>query len=437
MDLDPRPRLVPLEPRLVQLEDGTQGVVLRDPTGVLTQSALVSPGAYLVLAHLDGTRTLPEVERALALQGRPVPLPDIVTLVRRLEESGLVHGPAHEALRRRALEAFRALPARPASCAGGAYPEEPEALRAFLDGFLSEAADPPGRPSPALPARRGGSAPEAPPESISQRAPRSTLSRDAGEGRGGGGPANGDVRLLVAPHIDLHRGGAAYGHAYRALAASDAELFVVFGTAHATPPHLFTLTRLDYDTPLGPVPTDRELAGALAEELGEEELFADELCHRQEHSCEFQLLWLRHLFPDRPIRALPVLCSSISHLDDPDGETRAFLDALARAVRGRRVCYVAGADLAHVGPMYGDEAAPTPEALAGLAAEDRRTLAFLERGDPGGFHRDATLDDARRRLCGVAPIYAAMRAAGAGARLIHYGQWSDGTDSVSFAAAAG
>ena len=40
-------------------------------------------------------------------------------------------------------------------------------------------------------------------------------------------------------------------------------------------------------------------------------------------------------------------------------------------------------------------------------------------------------------MCGVAPIYAAMRAAGRGARLLHYGQWTDGTDMVSFAAAAG
>ena len=87
--------------------------------------------------------------------------------------------------------------------------------------------------------------------------------------------------------------------------------------------------------------------------------------------------------------------------------------------------------------MYGDDAPPTAEALAGFAAQDRRTLAFLERGNAPGFHRDATIDDEKRRLCGVAPIYAAMRASGRGARLLHYGQSTDGVDSVSFAAAAG
>src|SRR6266568_9007886 len=148
MDLAPRPRLVPLEPRLVQLE-----------------------------------------------------------------EAGMLHGPAHEALRRSALAEFRALPARPASCAGGAYPSDAEELRAFLDGFLEEAA-----PSPTL--------------------------LPGGQEEAGRSPGHG-VRLLVAPHIDLHRGGASYGHAYRALQGCDAELFVVFGTAHASPPHPFTLTRLD------------------------------------------------------------------------------------------------------------------------------------------------------------------------------------------------
>jgi AmmeMemoRadiSam system protein B len=152
---------------------------------------------------------------------------------------------------------------------------------------------------------------------------------------------------------------------------------------------------------------------------------------------EFQAVWLRWLLGARPFTILPVLCSSISRLADPAAATAPFLEALARATRGRRVCFVAGADLAHAGPQYGDEEPVGEDALARLGAEDRRTLAFLERGDAAGFHRDATLDDARRRLCGVAPVYAAMRAAGRGARLLHHGQWWDGSDTVSFAAAAG
>jgi AmmeMemoRadiSam system protein B len=394
-----RPRLVPLEPRPVQLEDGSTAIALRDPYGVLEGAAVVSPAAYWVLAHFDGGHTLPEVVRAVEERGlHGVKLSDVERVSAQALEAGLVHGPAYEARRAEVLRAFRSAPRAPA-CAGGAYPDDPSELRDMLDAFYRL----PGGPGARNPAGRGGAG----------------------------------VRLLVAPHIDFRRGGAAYAHAYHALEGCEADLFVVFGTAHASPPRLYTVTRQDYDTPLGPVATDRALVDGLAEELSPDEVLGDELVHVHEHSCEFQMVWLRWVLGDRPFRAVPVLCSSISHLADPARETARFLAALARVTTGRRVCYVAGADLAHVGPQYGDERAPTAAELEELRREDLRTLAALGSGDAPGFHRDAIDGDERRRLCGVAPIYAAMRASGRSARLLHYGQWSDGTDMVSFAAAAG
>ena len=301
------------------------------------------------------------------------------------------------------VERFRRSGVRPPSCAGGVYPADAAELRRALDRHLAR----PGSPS----------------------------ARGAGRGREEA-PAS-PLRFLVAPHIDYARGGASYARAYRAAAASDVDLFVVFGTAHATPPRLFTLTRLDYRTPLGVVPTDRSVVEGLAGALGEEDLFADELVHRDEHSCELQLPWLQHLRA-RPFSVVPVLCSSISRLADPGGATSRFHAALARATAGRRVCFVAAADLAHVGPGYGDARPPTPAELRALEADDRRTLAFAAAGDADGFHRDAVRDDARRRLCGVAPIHAALRASGVrAARLLDYGQWTDGVDSVSYAVMAG
>jgi MEMO1 family protein len=291
----------------------------------------------------------------------------------------------------RTTAAFRALPARPASCAGAVYPADAAALRRALDGWLRLRAP---QPVPARP------------------------------------------RLVVSPHIDYRRGAAGYARSAAALAASDADLFVVFGTAHASPPRLFTLTRLDYETPLGVVPTDRAVVDALAEDLGGDEVLSEEACHRDEHSVELQVVLLRHLVP-RPFTILPVLCSSISRLRDARAATAPFLGALARAIGGRRACFVAGADLAHLGPRYGDPRPPSPGELIAHEAADRRTLAFVAAGDADGFHLDAARDDARRRLCGIAPIYAALRASGARAGLLHYGQWTDGVDAVSFAAAAG
>src|SRR5438105_12626397 len=96
-----------------------------------------------------------------------------------------------------ALAEFRASPLRAPACAGGAYPDQPAELRRFLDGFFTH------REGPGGPGAVGSGKP---------------------------------IRALVAPHIDLHRGGPSYAHAYRALREGcDAELFVVFGTAHASP----------------------------------------------------------------------------------------------------------------------------------------------------------------------------------------------------------
>jgi MEMO1 family protein len=286
------------------------------------------------------------------------------------------------------------------SCAGSVYPEDPCELRAALDRWLS-AAKP---PAPAGPAAPGDAAP----------------------------------RLVVSPHIDYARGAAGYAHAARALAAASAEadLFVVFGTAHEGPRHLFTLTRRDYATPLGVAGTDRAAVDAVARDLGEGEALGSERFHDHEHSVELPLLVLQHV-ARRPFTALPVLCSSLAHLEEPARLTARFFAALAGATGGRRACFVAGADLAHVGPLYGDARPPDAAEADRIEADDRRTLALLAAGDAEAFHRDAVRDDERRRLCGAAPIYAAMRAAGRGARLLHYERWTDGVDSVSFAAAAG
>jgi AmmeMemoRadiSam system protein B len=277
---------------------------------------------------------------------------------------------------------------RPPSCAGSVYPAEPTALRRALDGWLRLPA-PPHPPGP-------------------------------------------PTRLLLAPHIDYPRGERAWAAAYRAL-STGADLFVVLGTAHATPPHLFALTRRDHQTPLGVVPTDGPALDAIVRELGAGEVLADEAAHDHEHSIELQLVALRHVVR-RPFTVLPILCSSISHLEDPAPHTARFLGALTRAVAGRRVCFVASADLAHVGPQYGDAGPASPAELARLEARDRETLAFVERGDAAGLHRDTLRDDARRRICGLAPLHAALRVAGTGVRILHYERWTDGVDSVSFAA---
>ncbi len=375
-------------------------ILLRDVLGVATNAVALTPAAYFIASHFDGHTSVREIQVELARksQGAVVDTKIICQLAEQLDQAGFLDTPNFAAMKAKVLAEYRADPVREPICAGGAYPDDPEELRTFLDRFFVHA-DGPGRQG-----KKGDRA---------------------------------SIRGLVAPHIDLHRGGPCYAHAYKALQeGGDADLYVVFGTAHATPPHLFTLTRKSYDTPLGAVPTDQAVVDALAKELGEEELFSDELVHKSEHSVEFQILWLRHIFADRQITAVPVLCSSIDHLARPSEHVRRFMEALSRAVAGRKVCFVAGADLAHIGVMYGDERGATPNELEGYKRDDLETLRHFCESDAHDFAIDARRNGDQRRLCGTSPMFATKLAAGAGKyELLGYGQWTDGTDSVSFCAA--
>src|SRR5262249_54290455 len=139
-------------------------------------------------------------------------------------------------------------------------------------------------------------------------------------------PTAAPLRALIAPHIDFHRGGPVYAWAYRELQRSDADLYVVLGTCHAGMEDPFAVTLKPYDTPLGPVPVDREFCEALGRRYGTD-LLGSEIAHRNEHSIEFQAVMLRHLIGDRrPFAIVPVLASYLHEAiwtkGDPERDRR-------------------------------------------------------------------------------------------------------------------
>jgi hypothetical protein len=116
-----------------------------------------------------------------------------------------------------------------------------------------------------------------------------------------------------------------------------------------------------------------------------------------------------------------------------------FLDALlgAMAVSRRRVCLVAGVDLAHVGPRFGDPEPNTADSLRAVEAADLGMLEAITAGDPTAFYASIAHDGDRRRICGLSPIYTFLRALpGVEGRLLRYSQWPDPQGAVSFCAAA-
>jgi AmmeMemoRadiSam system protein B len=252
---------------------------------------------------------------------------------------------------------------------------------------------------------------------------------------------------LVAPHIDFNRGGPAYAWAYRAVAeAPDADCFVILGTAHGgLDGHPFAATAKAFDTPFGPLEVDREVLDAVARRAPAG-LFAAEHAHRGEHSIEFQAVWLQYLRHrsggGQGPRIVPLLASfaheclarGVSPRSTP--AVAAVLDAVrdAMAVVPRRYCIVAGADLAHVGPRFGDDWPAEAAHLARVRADDLALLDRVVAGDAEAFFAEASRQRDRNRVCGLSPVYALLDLlSGSRGRLLHYGQWPDPDGAVTFA----
>jgi hypothetical protein len=180
--------------------------------------------------------------------------------------------------------------------------------------------------------------------------------------------------------------------------------------------------------------TDRDFVEQLTTRA-RHDCFAAEAAHRSEHSIEFQAVFLRYLFGRRrDFTIVPVLASfaheAMAHRRRPEDDRKvaAFLAAVIETAQAqrRRVAFVAGADLAHVGPRFGDARPVSAAQLARIEQEDRAMLETVTAGDADAFFDSVAADDDRRRICGYSPIYALLRClAGARGTLTHYGQWPD------------
>ncbi len=219
---------------------------------------------------------------------------------------------------------------------------------------------------------------------------------------------------------------------------------VVLGTGHNLTGDFFALTRQHFQTPLGKAITDVAFVDRLAAKLGEA-AYRGELAHRDEHSIEFQVLYLQRRLGATPFTIVPILCGGFYHLLD-DGRTprdEASVEALIGALRetetalGGPTVYVAGVDFSHVGPRFGDPAV-ADEVKAEVRRVDEAAIAAAAAGDADAwFGRIAEQDDATR-ICGFAPTYVMLRAAAPGAgRSLGYAQSAeDDSTLVSVAAMA-
>jgi AmmeMemoRadiSam system protein B len=379
------------------------GLLIRDPFQFSDAALVIPPVLVESLTYFDGTRSSLDLREHLVRLTGDLDVGGLEQhLIDTLSGAGFLEDDNFFRRKEEAERAFAAAPTREPAHAGTGYPEDPAELTLTLRGYLNGHRE---------------------------------QSADAQGGR---------VRAIAAPHVSPYGGVDAYRAAYASLAPSDADrTFVVLGTSHYGEPDRFGLTRKAFATPLGETSTNLALVDEIARAAGDGALMED-YCHAVEHSIEFQVVFLQHLFGAN-VRVAPVLCGAFSrgmqagaHPED-DEAVRRTIGALGEiaAREGDRLLWVLGVDMAHMGRRYGDrfEAIADRGEMEEVAGRDRSRIERMEQGDAAGFWAQVRENRDDLKWCGASPIYTFLRALpGVRGSLLRYQQWNiDPHSVVSFA----
>jgi len=233
----------------------------------------------------------------------------------------------------------------------------------------------------------------------------------------GVGPVDGTPIGLIVPHAGYAYSGPVAACGFKQLEGAQVEVAVVIAADHQVPlsDPISVWAEGGFETPLGVVPVDAELAQALVE--ADPRITFDPAAHQGEHPIEIELPFLQRVCPG--CRIVPVLMG-----DDDEETVQALADALVAVLAGQRAVVVASSDLSHY-PSYDD-----------AHIVDGATLAAIETGDPArvretirtvstaGFANLATC------ACGEGPILVTMRVAqGLGADTVTILRYANSGDS--------
>jgi len=401
------PKLIAVDAFPVE-EDGRKMYCIKDPQNSDTAPLVVSELALYIMTFFDGNNSIDSVISTLKEKyGKEIEKADLDSLVKMLDNSLLLENENYIIHQQLIENNFFNSDTRKAYLSGLSYPESKEKLNNLLDDFFEKAGD-------ILPLKN----------------------------------ENEILRGLVSPHIDFTRGGTSYAVAYREIInKSNANTYLIFGTTHyAQNDNPFILTRKPFSTPLGTIDTDTEFLDRI-EDKCKWDLYEGEIFHRTEHSIEFQVVFLQHILKEKNFKIIPVLCNSfhqfIGNGSSPfeDQKISTFLTELKKIIDsyGDSVVVIAGVDLAHVGPKFGDKDQVDEKTLSWIRNRDAISLEYTEKIDAEGFYRSVEEEKDKRKICGLSSIYSMLKVTDAsyGTILDYDNALEEDTGSVVTFASAG
>ncbi|GAB6066530.1 AmmeMemoRadiSam system protein B [Aquifex pyrophilus] len=292
-----------MKPRVRFLEIQPYGdkFLLRDPVGI-SPSFLVSPELVFILSFLDGSKDLREVQAEIFKRtGQLISSRDLEEVLKFLDENFLLYNERFLRKLNEEREKILKKGVREPSHAGEAYPDNPEELKRFIEEQLNQ-------------------------------------SDEKVEARG-----------IIVPHMDLRVAGRVYGKVYSLIKENKYDVVLLLGVSHYFHEKPFSVLPLELKTPIGTLSVDRERINTL-KTLFDWDIFHDVLAYKQEHSIEFQTIFLKHLFPD--IKVIPAIVSY------GDRETlKDIANKLSKVLEdAENPLIISSVDFSHVGRKFGDPA---------------------------------------------------------------------------------
>ena len=349
-------------------QGGHQLIFIQDHLGLAQEGRPISLPLYRVMALLDGTSTISDLQIELMRQkgGTLVGKDEVKNLIALLDESFLLDSERFKKARDQIVAAFALKEIRPCSHCGRAYPDNPTELKRMLDKIL---ASQPPVPEP-----------------------------------------EGKIVALIAPHIDLSVGYQVYSSAYQMLNHMAPSRIVLLGVGHNMVDDFFCLTEKDFETPQGIVKNEPSIIRRLRD-TGGDIISASDFAHRSEHSIEFQAIFLHHLLAGKDFTIIPILCGFCqSNLNEYSRsayleKAGPFLQELKQMIMepDKETLVVAGVDFSHTGPKFGHEM-PARSLESRSIAHDQNLLKHLSQLDAELFWEESRSVKDQYNVCGFSAL---------------------------------
>ncbi|MDO9537699.1 MAG: AmmeMemoRadiSam system protein B [Thermoplasmata archaeon] len=210
------------------------------------------------------------------------------------------------------------------------------------------------------------------------------------------------IRGIVSPHAGFMYSGPIAAHGFAALAEDGfPDVFVILGPNHHGLGSGVAITTHDFETPLGTMQNDKELARKIRTGIVDDSMLA----HRHEHSIEVQLPFIQFFARDRKFVPVSML------MQDHKSATQVG-KSVRDAIGDRDAVIIASTDFSH---YISPEAAKEKDMLAIDRILDLDTKGLYD-----------TVRKNRITMCGFGPVIAMLEAVqGSEAELLKYANSGD------------